>query len=235
MPSVVSIRASGRAGAAYARTAGAGGELRLVVLDDGRSFRVDIEAMARYRLTPGETIADDLLASLEARDAYLRAREAAVRLLAVRPRSTAELRLRLRQQRVPEGQVRAVVRDLTDAGYLNDLAFARAWISARLASRPCGVRRLRGELREKGVAAPLIEQAIWEALGEEDVSAVEERFARALIARRSHVYSRLAPETRLRRIAGLLERRGFASGTIARLLRTAGRGDPAGLSDESSG
>lgn len=232
MPSVVRIRVSSRAGDSRARAVSAGGELRLVVLDDGRAFRVDLEAMARYGLSPGETIADDLLAALEARDAYLRAREAAIRLLALRPRSTAELRLRLRQRRLPEEQVRAVVRDLTEAGYLDDLAFASAWITARIASRPCGIQRLRWELREKGVPAPLIEEAIREALGEEDVSAAEERYARALLARRFHAYGRLTPEARLRRIAGFLERRGFASGTIARMLRTAGGAGLAEISNE---
>lgn len=227
MPSVVSIRAPSRTGVTRTRGAGWGSELRRIVLDDGRSFRVDLEAMVRYGLSPGETIADDLLASLEARDAYLRTREAAVRLLAVRPRSTAELRLRLRQRRMPEEQVRVVVRDLVEAGYLDDLAFARTWLSARLASRPCGIRRLRWELREKGVPAPLIEQAIRETFGEEDPAAAEERYANAVLARRAGAYRRLPLEARFRRIAGLLERRGFAAGTIARVLRAAGRGDRA--------
>jgi len=231
MSSVVSIRTSNRATTARPQ-AGSPAELRFVVLDDGRSLRVNVEDTARYGLTPGETISDELLARLESRDAYLRAREIAVRLLAIRPRSTAELRLRLRQRRVSEEQARAVLHDLSAAGYLDDLAFARTWITGRIASRPCGVKRLRWELREKGVPAPLIEQAIREALGEGDLLAAEERFALALLERRSHAYRRLTPEARLRRIAGFLERRGFASGTIARLLRTAGRTGLAEISTE---
>ncbi len=207
--------------------------MRLIALDDGRSFRVDLEAMARYGLSPGEAVADDLLAVLEARDAYLRTREAAIRLLAVRPRSTVELGGRLRQLRLPEEQVRLVIQDLTNARYLDDLAFARAWITTRIASRPCGIRRLRWDLREKGVPTPLIEQAIREALGEEDLSVAEERYARALIERRARAHTRLTPEARLRRIAGFLERRGFAPGTIARLLR-ASRTDLARISDTAS-
>ncbi len=178
--------------------------------------------MAAYGLAAGEPVASDVLERLEARDAYVRAREMAIRLLAVRPRSTAELRARLRQRRVPDPQVRTVLDDLTQAGYLNDLAFARGWVAGRMASRPCGLGRLRWELREKGIAPAMIEQAIREAFGEEDLVSAEERCARQLVSRRSAVYRRLAPEARRRRLAGFLQRRGFAAGTIARVLRTTG-------------
>jgi regulatory protein len=206
--------------------------MRLLMLDDGRSLRVDVEAMARYGLAPGEPVASDLLAHLEAHDAYLRAREKAVRLLAARPRSTAELQHLLRRRRVSEEQARAVVRDLTAAGYLDDTAYARAWIASRFATRPCGAKRLRWELRKKGVSSAVMEQAIGEALGEEDFSAAEERHARSLIERRSRSYKNLSSQARLRRIAALLERRGFASDTIARVLRSVRRETAADLSDE---
>jgi regulatory protein len=194
--------------------------MRLVRLDDGRVLRVDAEAMASYGLAAGAPVADDVLAHLEARDAYARAREIAVRLLAIRPRSTAELRARLRQRCVAEEHIREVLGDLAASGYLDDLAFSRGWVTSRIASRPCGFGRLRRELREKGIAPETIEQAIREVFGEEDLPAVEERSARALLARRAAAFQRVPPEKRLRRVAGFLQRRGFAPGTIARVLRT---------------
>ncbi len=215
MPSIVRVRVPGRLP-----------EMRLLVLDDGRRLYVDAEQAARHGLAPGESLDSDLLADLEERDAYLRGRQKALRLLAVRPRTAAELRGRLRQYGIPETQARAVLRDLAAAGYLDDLAFARVWVAARTASRPRGVVRLRWELREKGVAASLIEQAIREAAGGDDLPAAEEQRARALVERRARTYARLAPEARLRRVAGLLRRRGFTSGTIARLLRSVGRSGP---------
>lgn len=219
MPSVVSVRVpSAPRGAG--RGSGWGGELREVRLDDGRRFCVDAEQMARFGLAPGETVDDALAARLEARDAYLRARNAAVRLLAIRPRSIAELRLRLRRTGVPETHAGAVVRDLLEAGYLDDLSFARAWIAARLRANRRGLRGLRLELREKGVAAAIIEQAIREACGEEGSAAVEARAARAIVERRLRAYAHLGTDARCRRVAGLLERRGFSSETIAQLLRT---------------
>ncbi len=208
--------------------------MRVLVLDDGRRLRVDAEQMARYGLAPGEAIADDLLVRLEAHDLYLRAREMAVRLLAVRPRTTAELRSRLRHKGVPADQVRRVISDLAVAGYLDDPAFARAWVTGRMASRLYGLRRLRWELRGKGLPPPVIEQAIREAFGEESPSAAEERCARVVLERRLPAYRRLAPEARTRRLAGLLLRRGFAAGTIARVLKTTREGGASGFNEAIS-
>jgi hypothetical protein len=71
---------------------------------------------------------------------------------------------------------------LTGAGYLDDLAFARTWVTGRASSRPCGVQLLRRELREKGVASAIVEQAIREAYGGDELSVSEERYARAVAA-----------------------------------------------------
>ena len=218
------IRASGG-------PASGAGELRLIVLEDGRRFRVDAEEVARLGLEPGVVLAPPALLLLESRDAYRRARETALRLLGARPRSTAELRARLRRAGAPLESVASVITNHTNDGYLNDLEFARAWVRNRLAVRPCGTLRLRSELREKGVAMPLIEQAIREVCGEEEAAVAEERRARDLAERRLRAYARLAWDVRVRRLAGLLRRRGFAAPTIARVLRTVQRSDRGEISD----
>jgi len=212
MLSVAAIRAAGRSGP--------GGEWRVVVLSDGRSLRVDAEEIARAGLAPGEPLSDDLLERLAARDHYWRAREMAVRLLAARPHSTEELRARFRRGGVPDRHAQAVLDDLTEAGYLDDLAFARGWIASRLRRRPCGSARLRGELRERGVAFAVIEQAIRDAYGEEGTSVGEEQYAAAVVERRRRAYASLPPDARARRMAQYLERRGFARATIVRALGT---------------
>jgi len=202
---------------------GSGGEWRVVMLSDGRTLRVDAEEIARAGLAPGEPVRSDLIMRLMARDDYWRARETAVRLLAARPRSTEELRARFRRDGVADAQAQAVLADLAACGYLDDLAFARAWIESRLGRNPCGSARLRGELRQRGVALAVIEQAIREAYGEEGTSVGEERDAAAVVARRSRAYASLPPEARARRLARFLERRGFAPGTIVRALGTMSR------------
>lgn len=221
----------GDARIAAIRTAGATGELRVVVLEDRRRFRLDAEQTSRLGLEVGGLLDPGLLAALERQDASRRARETAVRLLAVRPRSVAELRERLRRAGTPSDITAAVVDDLAAAGYLDDLAFAQSWVRNRAAVRPSGVLRLRAELRKKGIANSLIEQAIHDLDGEEEAAVAEERRARELVERRLRAYARLAWDARVRRLAGLLQRRGFATHTIARVLRTVERRIRVGTTD----
>ena len=207
------------------------GEIRIVTLDDGRQFRIDAERAARLALEPHLVLDPQGVAALEADDMYRRGREAAARMLAVRPRSTAEVHERLRRAGVPAESAARVVGDLAASGYLDDLEFARTWIRGRLATRASGLLRLRSELREKGVANSLIEQAIHDLHGEEDPSAAEERRALELVERRLRAYARLAWDAKVRRLAGLLQRRGFAAHTIARVLRTVERRSHVGTTD----
>jgi len=193
------------------------------VLEDGRRFRVDAEQIARLGLEPGLILSPSALGLLQSRDGYRRAREAALQLLSARPRSTADVRARLRRAGIPSESASSAIADLVNEGYLDDLEFARAWVRSRLAVKACGVLRLRSELREKGVAVSFMEQAIREADGEEDAAAAEERRARALVERRLRVYARLAWDVRIRRLAGMLQRRGFTASTITRVLRTVQR------------
>jgi regulatory protein len=227
MPLITGIRAPGslrsKAGSEHLR---GGGEWRLVVLDDGRRLWVDVEQMARHRLEPGEPVDPRVIARLEARDVYFRARERALRLLATRPRSAWEIRERLTRDRVPEAAIRAVIAGLTHDQLLDDLTFARAWITRRMAARPYGPRRIRWELQQRGVAPAIIDNALRESVGDNgSVAGTEEQSALTLIRGRLRGYRHLAPARRARRIAALLERRGYAAGTIVRVLRTLGKAE----------
>jgi len=193
------------------------------VLDNGRRLRVDVEQVARHGLERGEPIDPRVLARLAARDIYLRARESALRLLASRPRSVAEVGERLARRRVPKATIRAVIAGLAAQGVLDDLSFARAWIARRTSRSHYGPRRIRWELRQKGVPPPTIDRAFREcSAADQGIARTEEQLALALMHSCARRYRFLAPDRQARRIAALLERRGFTPGTIVRVLRSLG-------------
>ena len=86
--------------------------------------------------------------------------EAAARFLEVRPRSVEEVRRRLRDAGYRDDLVDGAVERLAALGYLDDAAFARAWVESRDRARPRGARALRDELRRMGVAAEDVEAAL---------------------------------------------------------------------------
>ena len=85
---------------------------------------------------------------------------AAARFLEARPRSTDEVRHRLREAGYRDDLVEAALRRLTELGFLDDAGFARTWVESRDRARPRGVRALRDELRRMGVATADIEGAL---------------------------------------------------------------------------
>ncbi len=202
MPRVVQLRGSARSH-----------EVR-VRLDDGRTLRVRADLAQELGLVPGE-VAEELLDRLEHEDAMMRARERALRLLAVRPRSRAELERRLlRMVGAPVAQ--EVVLALEREGVVDDRRFAELWVRTRRSVRRLGSLRLRAELLQKGVSRETVEATL------ASLSADDEAMAAELAQLRLPRYSHLSSDKAARRLAGYLARRGFSTGAVLRALRTVG-------------
>jgi len=142
----------------------------------------------------------------------------AVKCLARRMRSTAELKRALRQRVEAEtelGQtlVELVIRRLKDQGYLNDSQYATAYSSFRRDNEKFGRRRVVTDLKAKGVHGEVIEKAV-DAIYE-DVN--EETQARAYLRRKRLQKPKNEKETA--RIFRSLMRAGFASKTIFTILK----------------
>lgn len=91
--------------------------------------------------------------------AYPFAMEKAIALLAARSRTEKEIVSALRQNAYPETVIARVMARLNEAGYINDSEFAERWAASR-ASKGMGTRRIRMELRQKGVSADEIDEAL---------------------------------------------------------------------------
>jgi regulatory protein len=88
--------------------------------------------------------------------------ERAVKLLAAKARSVAELRERLLEGRggANETVVETVISRLREYGYLDDDRFALSYASLKVKQRPIGRRRLERELRMKKVESSVADEAL---------------------------------------------------------------------------
>ncbi len=129
-------------------------------------------------------------------------------LIAQRPRTEADLRDRL-GDRFDEVAVDAAVARLTELGYVDDTAWAAGYV-ARTRSTERSARILRAELREHGVDADTVAEAL---LAHDDDAA-----ALAAARRLGRSHRRLPPDARDRRLYAALARRGFGPDTIGRAL-----------------
>ena len=89
--------------------------------------------------------------------------ERAVKLLAAKPRSVAELRERLMQGkglRANQSIVETVIARLREYGYLDDERFAFSYASSKVKQRPIGRRRLQRDLKLKQVETRVADEAL---------------------------------------------------------------------------
>jgi regulatory protein len=103
-----------------------------------------------------------------------------------------------------------------DAGLIDDAAFADAWVESRHHGRGLSGRALARELRTRGVASALID----DALGQLDAEQEEEK-ARELVERKLRATHGLDGDKRTRRLAGMLARKGYSEGLALRVVRRA--------------
>jgi regulatory protein len=139
---------------------------------------------------------------------------AAARFLEVRPRSVAEVRRRLRSAGYAAVLVEGAVARLVELGFLDDAAFARAWVESRDRARPRGERALRLELRQKGVGREEADEALGERRDDADEggrrASADEAAAERLLTRRAAQLGRVPdPRVRRQRAYALLARNGF--------------------------
>lgn len=154
-------------------------------------------------------------------DAHDVARQIVLRQLTMAPRSRAELEKKLAERNcAPE--VAAVVLDrMEEVGLVDDEAYAGMLVRSQRAGRGLARRGLRSELRRKGVADDVIDDAVG-AVSDDD----ERADARRLVDKRLRTMHGLPAQTQARRLAAMLARKGYGSETAYTVVREALREAP---------
>lgn len=182
---------------------------RVNVYLDGE-YHFSINLMDAAKLRKGQTLSDADIARLQSDDDVVKAVESAVRFLAYRPRSVAEVRRNLAEKSIEESVIAAAVEQLSALSYLDDRAFARFWVDNRTMFKPLGLTALRYELRQKGVD----ETIIADVLDDLDIEAAVYQAAQTQVRRLRGTDTR----TFRTKMASFLQRRGFNYAAINDVL-----------------
>lgn len=145
-----------------------------------------------------------------------RARGICLRLLTGNPRTRKQLADALRKREIPDEVADEVLSRFEEVGLINDGAFADAWVESRHHGRGLARRALAQELRTKGVDPTLIDEAVSQLDSDQ-----EETTARELVDRKLRSTRGLDRDKRLRRLAGMLARKGYSQGMALRVVRQA--------------
>lgn len=142
------------------------------------------------------------------------ARAVCLRLLSGAPRTRKQLADALRKRGIPTEVAEEVLSRFEEVGLIDDAAFATAWVESRHHSRGLARRSLARELRSRGVATSVVEEAV----GQLD-SAQEEQTARQLVERRMRTLQGVEERKRRRRLVAMLARRGYGEELALRVVR----------------
>ena len=147
------------------------------------------------------------------RDSFEKAKNYAFLLLKFRLRSEKELFRRLERKKFDGATIKKVLEFLKEKDFINDKDFAKSWSESRL-KRASGLRKIKEELKIKGIARDTIDNQIAEI----KKSYCEKEIVSKIIEKRLKKLKGIEPYKAQRRIYAYLLRRGFSQDVIIEAL-----------------
>jgi len=136
---------------------------RFSVFVDGKyAFSFSQDEILHLGLKINQEFTKDELEQLKKSAVQDKAYDHSLNLIARRPRSRWELEDYLKRKDYEQEIIEKTLNKLSDAGYVDDLKFAQAWVRTRRLLKPTSKRRLQQELRQKRVDNEAIEKVLQE-------------------------------------------------------------------------
>lgn len=210
-------------------------ERRSIFINGEFAFGVSEEMYVKYALYKGRVLTKELVEEVIREDEIYSCKQTAMRFLSRRMRSRQEVERKLADKEYSPDAIAVTLEFLTRYGMLDDMEFARSFVNDQLLRRPVGRRRLREELRRKGLVKEEITETLDAAIGDDD------ELANAMTAAEKKAPSIRQDDPRKweRSMASFLANRGFGWDVIGKVLgrlREARRGeeDQSGIDDPES-
>ncbi len=130
----------------------------------------------------------------------------ALHFLKFRPRSVFEIEQKLKAKKILPAEIKKVIQILQNQKLLDDEKFAKMWVRDRNLLRPSGSFLLKLELKRLGIGAEIID----ETLKNQDEETLACEALKMKYRKREIAYEKKA---------AFLQRRGFSTSIIYKLLR----------------
>lgn len=179
-------------------------------LSGGRFFTIPESAAPPYKA--GEVLSDEDIERLSRVDQYHRGRAKAIHLLGIRARSCYEIKQALERLELLPAIRNGIVEELVEEGFLDDSRFCTEFVRGRIETKGFGPHRLRVELKRRGIGTAIIETVFEAELQGENQDDIAWREVRKKLG------SRKADEGDIRRLSGLLRRKGLDYDVINRVM-----------------
>jgi len=140
----------------------------VVHFDNSEILILLLDVFLKSDLKKNGEVSDDRFSLLIKENKLFHIKQRALRYLGRRLHSSSELRIKLKQKRYENESIEDVVKELSDAGYLNDLNFARVFTEEKAKTKYWSKNKIKAELIKKGISAEIITQVLDEGFDEDD-------------------------------------------------------------------
>ena len=185
-------------------------------IDGEFAIGVSLDTLAHEGIFVGQHLDHQHIDRLVASDNYDRAKQSALRLLEIRPRSLRELTDRLRQKAYDTTTISAVCARLTEAGLIDDHAFATYLVEQRLRTASRGSGAIQRDLYKYGIT----KDAISTLSQQHDIGASDADHALLYARKLANRLRGLDKATYTRRLSGVLLRRGYPMSAVRAAIQT---------------
>lgn len=186
-----------------------------IYVDDVYICDIDDETVYKMSIKKGDEVSEEFLSEIKNISQVQGAKRAGARMLSASMKSRYDFEIKLVQKGFDKGAVKQAADFFEEKGFLNDAAYAKAFVADALTLKKQGAAKIRMTLKTKGISGDIIDALLADAdeAEEENLKTiVEKEMARMPVRDKKHV-------DKLKR---KLYSRGYGIGDITSAINEAG-------------
>ncbi|MBM4171368.1 MAG: regulatory protein RecX [Ignavibacteria bacterium] len=184
--------------------------------DEGSIYKLDYRSVFDNGLKKNDDISDEKLEALLLQSEFQKTKDSALRLLARRPHSKYEIKIKLIRKGYSKDIIENVIQKLTDEKLIDDLVFSNAYVLELSEKKKSGIVKIKSQLLKKGIDRKIIANAL------EKISDIEEiENAYQLVIKKLKILKRKETDHKKiqQKLYSYLLSKGYPSELISKTLR----------------
>ncbi len=174
-----------------------------IFLDGEYSFSLDLDNFGQLGLKVGRELNQDDINEIIKKSEFQKAFDKTLNFAMRRPRSLKEVKDYFRRKEIDISIHQGILDRLIRLELLDDLKFAKWWVTQRLQFKNKSKKDITFELRQKGIATDIIKNIL------DDSEIDEVKIAKELIAKKIYKWQKYDKKIRKQKISQYLAGKGF--------------------------
>lgn len=184
-----------------------------IYVDDLFSIGIDLELKYKHKLEIGMEVDDNFIQEVLKAEEQNKVINHALNLLSFRQRSEKEIYTALKRKDYEDFYIEKAIDYCRDQKYLDDRAFAKAFIRDKLNINKLGEQRIKYELIKKGVSQEIIDDVL--------ILDVDDQYEAAfkLAEKKLPSYRNDDRNAVYRKLSGFLQRKGYSFEIVSKIMK----------------